>query len=89
MTRKHYIELAKIIGQAHAAAEINRIADIDEQGHGLWAITSLTEHLLVLLKDENPNFDGDRFMKAVAAESDDLVLSCFVDTTPEANPSLN
>mgnify|MGYP003131747067 FL=1 len=73
MTRKHYIELAKIIGQAQGAAEINQHAMIDEDGHASWAITSLTEHLLVLLKDENPNFDGNRFIKAVSKEAQDLV----------------
>ena len=83
MTRKHYIELAKIIGQAQGTAEINRDADIDEWGHGYWAISNLTGQLLVLLKDENPNFDDGRFMKAIAAETAD-----FVETTLEANPSL-
>ena len=84
MTRKHYIELAKIIGQAIGTAEINQSIDIDECGYSEAAIRSLTKDLLVFLKDENPRFDGDRFMQAVAAETED-----FVDTTLEANPSLN
>ena len=81
MTRKHYIELAKIIGRAQGAADINRHNDIDEEGHGSCAISNLTGQLLALLKDENPAFDGGRFLQAVADEANDLVDEAF-----EADP---
>jgi hypothetical protein len=59
MTRKHYIKLAKIINNnsryGNIRDEIKRVIDLDNFYHDL----------VEFLKQDNPNFDADKFWDAL------------------------
>jgi hypothetical protein len=67
MTRKHFKQLADIIGQAYAQADT-----FDDTKHFEYFMRYFVyDPIVVMCKDENSDFDQHRFSYAVATARDE------------------
>ena len=67
MHKKNYIEFARIVRKykqriVHTNNTISGVGNCDAELHEL--LNNITDDLVVLFKNDNPNFDEDKFMSA-------------------------
>lgn len=55
MSKKHYVRLARHLGISLAFMS-------DQESNGFWVAV---EDMMIIMKDQNPNFSRDRFVKAI------------------------
>ena len=71
MSRKDYVAIAQIIGQAVDGARTDTKAEIIEDGMRDYAtglLGTVVSDLVEYLAADNPNFNADRFRKACGVE---------------------
>ena len=61
ITKKHYIAIAEIL---------RKVSDRNQDTiTTLWAVKEITEKLALFFKSDNPNFNKDKFLKAVGEQN--------------------